>query len=211
MAAFGLRPEAATVARLYRDILAAFVYDVRDAVPQLPWLRCLGADTVMDTNDARARLESDLAHAREAAQEKIDLLRRAEGEMRERFSALSADALKSNNASFLELATTTLAKFQSEAKGDLASRQKAVESLVAPIRESLDKVGGQVDALEKARREAYGALTEQVKSLLGAQEKLHSETGNLVKALRTELGLDHAPVRLTLRPRTGRGKDPGAG
>jgi len=29
----------------------------------------------------------------------------------------------------------------------------------------------------------------------------------LVKALRAELGLEHTPVRLTLRPRTGRGKD----
>lgn len=60
MAAFGLRPEAATVARLYRDILSAFVYDVRDAAPQLPWLRCLGADTVMDTKDARARLAQEI-------------------------------------------------------------------------------------------------------------------------------------------------------
>ncbi len=133
---------------------------------------------------ACARMESDLAHERESAQEKIGLLRRAEREMRESFSALSADALKSNNASFLELATTTLEKFQSEAKGDLALSQKAVESLVAPIHESLEKVKGHGDALEKARREAYGALTEQVKSLMGAQEKLRSETGNLVKALR---------------------------
>ncbi len=131
-----------------------------------------------------ARLESDLAHERKSAQEKVDLLRRAGEEMRETFGALSADALKSNNASFLELAKATLEKFQSEAKGDLASRQKAVESLVAPIRESLDKVGTQVQDLERARREAYGALTEQVKSLAGAQKELQSETGNLVKALR---------------------------
>ena len=89
-----------------------------------------------------ARLESDLAHERKSAQEKIDLLRRATEDMRESFGALSADALKSNNASFLDLAKTTLEKFQSEAKGDLEARQKAVENLVAPIRESLDKVGG---------------------------------------------------------------------
>ena len=131
-----------------------------------------------------ARLESDLAHERKSAQEKIDLLRRATEEMRESFGALSADALKSNNASFLDLAKSTLEKFQSEAKGDLEARQKAVENLVAPIRESLDKVGGQVQDLEKARREAYGSLTEQVKSLVTTQKELQSETGNLVKALR---------------------------
>ena len=131
-----------------------------------------------------ARLESDLAHERNSAQEKLDLLRRATDEMRESFGALSADALKSNNASFLDLAKSTLEKFQSEAKGDLEARQKAVETLVAPIRESLDKVGGQVEDLERARREAYGSLTEQVKSLASSQKELQSETGNLVKALR---------------------------
>ena len=131
-----------------------------------------------------ARLESDLAHEKKSAGEKLDLLRRASAEMRESFGALSADALKSNNASFLDLAKATLEKFQSEARGDLDSRRKAVEGLVAPIRESLDRVGGQVQDLEKARREAYGALTEQVKSLAGAQKELRSETGNLVKALR---------------------------
>ena len=132
----------------------------------------------------KARLESDLAHEKKSAEEKLDLLRRASAEMRESFGALSADALKSNNASFLDLAKATLEKFQSEARGDLDSRRKAVEGLVAPIRESLDRVGGQVQDLEKARREAYGALTEQVKSLAGAQKELRSETGNLVKALR---------------------------
>lgn len=131
-----------------------------------------------------ARLESDLEHERKSAQEKIDLLRGATEEMRESFGALSANALKSNNASFLDLAKATLEKFQSEAKGDLEARQKAVETLVAPIRESLDKVGGQVEDLERARREAYGSLTEQVKSLASAQKELQSETGNLVKALR---------------------------
>ena len=131
-----------------------------------------------------ARLESDLAHEKKSAGEKLDLLRRASGEMRESFGALSADALRSNNASFLDLAKATLEKFQSEARSDLDSRKKAVEGLVAPIRESLDRVGGQVEDLERARREAYGALTEQVKSLAGAQKELRSETGNLVKALR---------------------------
>ena len=131
-----------------------------------------------------ARLESDLAHEKKSAGEKLDLLRRASEEMRESFGALSADALRSNNASFLDLAKATLEKFQSEARSDLDSRKKAVEGLVAPIRESLDRVGGQVEVLERARREAYGALTEQVKSLAGAQKELRSETGNLVKALR---------------------------
>ena len=60
MAGLGLRPAAATVAQLYNDILAAFVYDEQDAPPQLPGLRCLGADTIMNSEDARARLAQEI-------------------------------------------------------------------------------------------------------------------------------------------------------
>jgi DNA recombination protein RmuC len=101
------------------------------------------------------------------------------------FKALSSEALRSNNQSFLELAKVTLEKYQTEAKGDLEQRQKAVEQLVIPIKQSLEKVDTQIQELEKARQQAYGSLTEQVKSLIYTQEKLQSETGNLVKALRT--------------------------
>ncbi len=106
-------------------------------------------------------------------------------ELRESFQALSAEALKSNNQAFLHLAQSTLEKFQSEAKGDLELRQQAVENLVAPIGESLKKVDEQIRQMESARDRAYGDLTTQVRSLISTQEKLQTETGNLVKALRS--------------------------
>jgi DNA recombination protein RmuC len=132
-----------------------------------------------------AALDSTLQHERKSSAEKLDLLDRATDELREAFQALASDALKSNNQSFLQLAKTSLEKFQSEAKGDLEARQKAVETLVAPIKESLDKVDNQIQQLEKDRSKAYGSLTEQVQSLIGTQKALQVETGNLVKALRT--------------------------
>ena len=110
---------------------------------------------------------------------------RASTELREAFQALASDALRSNNQSFLQLAKASLEKFQSEAKGDLESRQKAVENLVAPIKDSLNKVDSQIQQMEKERSHAYGTLTEQVQSLIGTQKALQAETGNLVKALRT--------------------------
>jgi DNA recombination protein RmuC len=53
------------------------------------------------------------------------------------------------------------------------------------VRESLGKVDAQIQQMEKERGRAYGALHEQVQSLITTQKELQSETGNLVRALRT--------------------------
>jgi len=131
------------------------------------------------------RLEATLAHEKAAGAEKLQLLTRASEQLRDAFSSLAAEALKSNNRSFLELAKTNLEKFQSEARGDLEARQRAVEHLVLPIQESLGKVDQKIQQIEKERGESYVALREQVQSLIGTQRALQTETGNLVRALRT--------------------------
>jgi DNA recombination protein RmuC len=136
-------------------------------------------------NAGMAKLETAVALERKANEEKIALLTTMTDELQQSFQALSAEALKSNNQAFLQLANATLEKFQSQAKSDLELRQQAVETLVAPIGESLKKVDQQIQHLEAARNGAYGDLTAQVRSLIETQEKLQNETGNLVKALRT--------------------------
>jgi DNA recombination protein RmuC len=131
-----------------------------------------------------AGLEATLAHERDVTKEKLAIVERATDQLREAFSSLAAEALRSNNRSFLELAKANLEKFQSDAKGDLEARQKAVEHLVMPIQESLSKVDQKIQQIEKDRSQAYGELTSQVQSLIGTQKALQTETGNLVKALR---------------------------
>ncbi|MGD0990561.1 MAG: DNA recombination protein RmuC [Candidatus Sulfotelmatobacter sp.] len=133
----------------------------------------------------KARLESALDAERKANNEKVELVTRASEELRNAFKAMAADALKSNNSSFLMIAQETLKRFQSEAKGDLENRQKAVAELVSPVRESLNKVDTQIQQMEIERGKAYSALYTQVQSLMVSQKELQSQTGNLVRALRT--------------------------
>jgi DNA recombination protein RmuC len=133
----------------------------------------------------KARLESALEAERKTSNEKIELITRASEELRNAFKAMAADALKSNNSSFLVIAEETLKRFQSQARGDLDARQKAVADMVAPVRDSLNKVDAQIQQMEVARGDAYGELRAQVQSLITTQKELQSETGNLVKALRT--------------------------
>ena len=133
----------------------------------------------------RARFESALNSERKTSIEKIELLTRAGENLQNAFKALAADALKSNNSSFLQIAQETLKRFQSEARGDLEARQKAVTDLVAPVRDSLNKMDAQIQQVEKERIHAYAGLLQQVDLLSAAHKDLRSETGNLVRALRT--------------------------
>ena len=132
-----------------------------------------------------ANLKAQLEGERRAAQERSESFKQAAGELSEKFKALSRDALKDNNQSFLDLARATLEKFQTSAQGDLELRQRAIDQLVKPLKESLERVDGKIGEMEKARAGAYSELREQVRALATSQLQLQSETGNLVKALRT--------------------------
>ncbi len=131
-----------------------------------------------------AQLNQSLVEQQNQAREKLALLDNAKQQLADAFKALAADALKSSNTSFLELAKTQLEKYQESAKGDLEKRQTAIDELVKPVKESLGKVNAKLQEIEKSRIEAYRGLTEQVRSLSESQKDLRGETANLVKALR---------------------------
>jgi DNA recombination protein RmuC len=143
-------------------------------------LRAENSQALAELSALSTRLEEE----RKASQEKIELLSNAEEKLADAFKALSADALRNNNQSFLQLARENLQKFQETARGDLEQRQQAIDQLVRPLKESLEKVDGKIGELEKNRAGAYAELKEQVKNLLTSQSQLQAETGNLVKALR---------------------------
>src|ERR671926_84935 len=67
----------------------------------------------------------------------------------------------------------------------LEKRQRAIEQLVKPMAEGLDRVRGELEQLERARRESHGSLTTHMRSVAESQERLRSETASLVTALRS--------------------------
>jgi DNA recombination protein RmuC len=111
--------------------------------------------------------------------------REAQARLTNEFKALSADALSRNNTSFLELARESFAKLQQQSVGDLAQRQQAIDAIVKPLKESLQQVDAKIGAIENARKEAYGSLSEQLRSLNTAQLLLQSEASRLSTALRS--------------------------
>ncbi len=132
-----------------------------------------------------AELETRIAEERKAAEEKLTLLNDARAKLADAFNVLSAEALKSNNQAFIDLAKAQLGEFQSGARSELEAREKAVGELVRPLRESLEKVDGKLGDLERSRIAAYSALDEQLRALVETHlPTLKSETANLVRALR---------------------------
>ena len=102
----------------------------------------------------------------------------------DRFKSLSADALKQNNEQFLTLAKQTLGTYQSEARGELEKREKAVQQLVAPISEQLKLVDTRLERLDRDRVQSSSVLQQQLRTMVESQDRLRGETGALVAALR---------------------------
>ena len=136
----------------------------------------------LDRDLVRAR--ADLQHERERAEERLATIRDAQEQLSNSFKALSAEALQSSMAQLSELARAQLKAAQAEAKGDLDKRTQAVEQLVAPLKEQLGRVDTQLLKLDQERRESRGRLEAQLRTLTETGEKLRTETGALVTALR---------------------------
>jgi DNA recombination protein RmuC len=141
----------------------------------------------------RVRLRAALAQAARAseldrelirAQERLAAFADAQEQMSNSFKALSADALQASVAQLAELSRAQQQAAQAQAKGDLDKRQSAVEQLVAPLKEQLGRVDAQLLNLDRERRESRGRLEAQLRTLTETGEKLRTETGALVTALR---------------------------
>jgi len=132
----------------------------------------------------RKAQEARLEAALKSEEEKRKILDEAQAKLEAAFKALAADALKSSNESFLQLAQQTLETHVARASGDLDARKKAVEDLIKPIGDQLKVYQEKADLMEKERQTAYGGLTNLLTTVSQTQEKLKQETGALVSALR---------------------------
>lgn len=113
-----------------------------------------------------------------------ELLDQTRDQLANTFNQLSNEALTRNNTNFLRLAEENLKRFQSEAKADLGTKEKAIEQMLKPINEALQQTSKQIQEIEKDRKEAYGSLNTTIAQMNLNQRQLQQETQNLVQALR---------------------------
>ena len=116
----------------------------------------LWARTALGARDAA------VARERQAAAEQLVLLERTEQEWTERIKAATGDAFTTSQKSLLDLADEKL----------------------KPIKATLDKFEAETKKLEETRAKAVSEVGVQLRAVVDGQDKLRSETGNLVTALR---------------------------
>ncbi len=136
-------------------------------------------------SEARVRAETEKKELAQRLDDEKRLLTEAQDQLTNTFKALAGSTLENTNKTFLSLAKETFDKVLAEAKGDLGQRQEAINGLVKPLAESLDKFDEHVRGLETSRQQAYTSLESNLRGLTESQEKLQKETANLVTALRT--------------------------
>ncbi len=129
---------------------------------------------------ARAELKSveDIGREREQA------LELAMQKLRAGFDSVAGEALRGNSEVFLQLARQSFGQQQELALRNLTEREKSVETMLAPVRDALQKTHEQIARIEKDRAETFGALRNSLESVTLGQVALQRETRNLVTALR---------------------------
>jgi len=128
-------------------------------------------------------LAAELAAERAGSEARMSELRNAHERLKGEFAELSTAALRANRDDFMKLAQQAFTQLHEKSTGEFAGRQQAIDSLVKPLRESLEKVDAKIVELEQRRERAYGDLGRQLESLNSAQLRFHTEATRLASAL----------------------------
>jgi DNA recombination protein RmuC len=100
--------------------------------------------------------------------------------VRARIDAARAEA--DHSRELLEQVKTDIPNAVKAASSDAS--QSLMDVMVKPIADSLEKVDGKLETLEKARHLAQGQLSEHLRTVTAGQDQLRRETASLVTALR---------------------------
>lgn len=158
------------------------IQDKQSEIDQLnARLQIMQEETIRIESNGEARFREAENRLREQ-QEFID---RSNEQLKEAFNAISSEALKHNNASFVALAKSVLETQVIDAKGDLEKRQQAIDALVKPLSETLHRFDENMRHLESSRQQQYGQINQFILGVQQSTEKLQKETHSLVSALKT--------------------------
>jgi DNA recombination protein RmuC len=107
-----------------------------------------------------------------------------EERMKTSFQSLSYEIMERSSRTFLDLARSTFERAQEGARADLELKQKSLESLITPLRETMKSLEDHQRDLEKRREGAYASIFQQIEGMMQIEKDLRKETAQLSMALR---------------------------
>lgn len=165
----------------HRDLLIVLLLGILLGIAIGMFIR---SGKIRELEKNNAELDLTLQLEQKNKRQMDDILSQTREQLANTFNQLSNEALTRNNTNFLRLAEENLKRFQSEAKADLSTKEKAIEQMLKPINEALQQTSKQIQEIEKDRKEAYGSLNTTIAQMNLSQQQLQQETQNLVQALR---------------------------
>src|ERR1700730_4945844 len=155
--------ESTVIGTLFVGLFLYFIFYFRQKKEKLEWeLRSLEenigkleSELALKTKESQecllenAELYARLDEERKKAEEKMQLIQKSQEDMRSIFKAVSSDSLKSAQTSFFELAKETFDKYQSGLHVHMNQKEQAIDGLIKPLKESLEKVDVKIQELEK--------------------------------------------------------------
>lgn len=132
-----------------------------------------------------AGLRAQVAAEKRAAEEKLQALMDVEKNLKASFEALAANALDANSKRLMGLARAEMGRQQAEANRELTAKESAIELLLKPMQESLERLSSHSQHLEVQREGAYRAVLAEIEGIQRSHTDLRRETTQLVQALRS--------------------------
>lgn len=105
-------------------------------------------------------------------------------ELTESFKGMAASALENSMGQFLNLAQSTFERANEMHKMDSEQRHKALDALVKPMAEVLERYQTQLGTLEKERVRSFQAIDSELKKISEGHTRLAQETTALKDALK---------------------------
>lgn len=182
-AAAAAAPMAARLRVLRRDHHARTADLTRETASVIERERALSAEFATCERQ-RVEAETELRAVREASEQKLDVLERAQKQIDERLKATMSDVVAESTRRLGEISHELSQRERVEADASRERDRATLEQLVGPIGDRMSRVETLMGSLERDRAESRAALGAQIKELALSSEGVRAEAAALAKALR---------------------------
>lgn len=141
-------------------------------------------DQLMKAGNEQSSLQARLEASEKNLVDQRTMLEDAQAKLKDAFAELSRAALENNAKSFLQLAEQNFKTLGKDAEGQLETRKKEIETLLSPVRQTLNQYREELGKLELNRDVAYKEMLVQLTAVSTTQKDLGLQTRQLVDALR---------------------------